>query len=292
MSTIEKDVLHRFLFEDCGVRGELVRLDATWQAVRDSRDYPAAVQRHLGEALAGVLLLAGTIKLHGALILQAQGKGPLRTLVAQATGERTVRGLARWDGEVPGEGLETAMGGGRLVMTIQPEHAEGYQGVVPLEGETLAEVLGFYFRQSEQLPTGLWLASSGSAVAGLLLQQLPSQAPTREDWERLCTLAETLTEPELLELPATALLRRLFHEEDLRLFEAEPVAFRCRCSRSRIEQTLVALGPQQLGEYADADGSIEVTCEFCNRSYSFDIVDIEALFTRTGSTVPAPPTRQ
>ena len=279
MSIIEKDVIHRFVFEDCGVRGELVRLDATWQAVRECHDYPQAVQRHLGEALAGVLLLAGTIKLRGALILQAQGSGPLRTIVAQATGDRTVRGLARWEGEVDDDNLAAAMGEGRLVMTIQREQGEPYQGVVPLEGENLADVLGFYFRQSEQLPTGLWLSCTPGAAAGLLLQQLPSQGTEEPDWQRLCTLAETLTRAELLELPADQLLFRLFHEERLRLFDAEPVAFRCRCSRSRIERTLIAMGPAELDEYAEADGSVEVTCEFCNRSYAFDAVDLQALFT-------------
>ncbi len=286
MNSIEKDVIHRFIFEDCGVRGELVRLDATWRAVRECHDYPPPVQRHLGEALAGVLLLAETIKLRGTLIMQAQGDGPLRTLVAQATGDRSVRGLARWEGQVSQESLEKAMGNGRLVMTIQREQGEPYQGVVPLEGDSLAEVLGFYFRQSEQLPTGLWLSAGPGGAAGLLLQQLPSQGTEAPDWERLCTLAATISDSELLDLPAEQLLYRLFHEEALRLFEAEPVTFRCRCSRGRIEQTLIALGPAQLHEYAEEDGSIEVTCEFCNRRYDFDIVDIEALFAAGEGTHP------
>ncbi|MBK1700405.1 Hsp33 family molecular chaperone HslO [Thiococcus pfennigii] len=275
----DPDSLHRFLFEQAGVRGELAYLDASWRAVLAIHPYPLAVQDQLGQALAAVALLSATIKFEGSLILQVQGDGPLRTLVAQATDQRTVRGLARWTGEVPlGAGLTETFGAGRLVLTIERRGAEPYQGIVPLEGRDLAEAIGRYFSTSEQLPTRLWLEASPQRAAGMLLQRLPSAAGEVEDWERIGLLAGTLTRVELLGLPAEGLLHRLFHEEQVRLFESEPIAFRCGCSRQRIEDTLRALGQLEVERTAADQGGVAVTCEFCNREYRFDPVDIQQLF--------------
>jgi molecular chaperone Hsp33 len=273
------DSLHRFLFEHAGVRGELVYLDASWRAVLDIHTYPEPVRRQLGEALAAVLLLAGTIKFEGSLILQAQGEGPLRTLVAQATHRRTVRGLARWSSEVPENAqLGEVFGDGQLVLTIERQRGEPYQGIVPLEGENLAAALESYFSSSEQLDTRLWLTASGKRAAGLMLQRLPAEGGTDEDWERICLLAQTVTPPELAGLSCRDLLYRLFNEEDVRLFEAEPVAFRCGCSLQRIEDTLRALGEEEVRDILAERGAVEVDCEFCNRHYHLDPVDALKLF--------------
>ena len=275
----DTDALYRFLFEGSDVRGELVHLDASWRAVLGRHPYPERVRGHLGEALAAALLLTATLKLEGALILQVQGKGPLRTLVAQATHRRTVRGLARWDGEVPEGAVEAVFGDGQLVLTLEPDGGERYQGIVPLAGANLAEALESYFRTSEQLSTRLWLAAGPERAAGLLLQRLPGQqAPSDEDWTRLVTLADTLTAQELTALPTETLLHRLFHEEDLRLFEPEPVAFRCTCSRQRVEDTLRAMGREEVESLLQDQGEIAVGCEFCNRTYRWDLVDAGQLF--------------
>lgn len=276
----DPDSLHRFLFERAGVRGELVYLDASWRAVLGIHAYPLAVQEQLGQALAAVALLSATIKFQGSLILQIQGGGPLRTLVAQATDRRTVRGLARWQGEVPhGTDLAETFGEGRLVLTIERTGREPHQGIVPLLGQDLADALGRYFATSEQLATRLWLDASPQRAAGLLLQRLPGSAGGQdEDWTRIGLLAATLSRTELLGLPAGALLHRLFHEEEVRLFESEPIAFRCGCSRQRIEATLRVLGPAEIGQILAEQGAISVTCEFCNREYRFDSVDARQLF--------------
>jgi molecular chaperone Hsp33 len=273
------DSLHRFLFERAGVRGELVYLDASWRAILETHPYPDTVRRQLGEALAAVLLLAGTIKFEGSLILQAQGQGPLRTLVAQATHRRTVRGLALWKGEVPDKReLAEVFGEGRLVLTIDRVRGERYQGIVPLEGNQLAEALEYYFSTSEQLETRLWLAATGERAAGLLLQRLPTEGGAEEDWDRISLLGQTLTPDELVKLPPAELLYRLFNEESVRLFESEPVAFRCTCNRQRIEDTLRALGEDEVSSILDEEGAIEVDCEFCNRHYHLDRVDALKLF--------------
>ncbi|TVQ86904.1 MAG: Hsp33 family molecular chaperone HslO [Chromatiaceae bacterium] len=272
------DSLHRFILEGAGVRGELVQLQASWQAVLARHPYPVPVQRPLGEALAAVLLLAATLKFEGSLILQVQGDGPLRSIVAQATHRRTVRGLARWEGEVPAGALTDQVGSGLLVMTIDPAQGERYQGVVPVTGAHLGAAVEGWFANSEQLPTRLWFAVDAERVAGLLLQRIPAAVADADDWHRTTLLAGTVGARELLELPVANLLRRLFHEEDVRLFEPEPVAFRCGCSRGRIAATLRALGRGEIEAIIASEGAVAVTCEFCNRDYRFDAVDARELF--------------
>ena len=293
----DSDSLHRFLFEQSGIRGNLVRLDASWRAVLDAHHYPTAVREPLGEALAAVALLAATIKFDGSLIFQAQGSGPIRTLVAQATSSRTIRGLARWDGEVPVDGdLAARFGEGRVVLTIERGVGEPYQGIVPLAGQGIAEAIERYFGDSEQLPTRLQLSANAQRAAGLLLQRLPGETDdpqgrlgSSDDWTRVGLLAGTVSPQELTELAAQDLLHRLFHEDDLRLFDPEPVAFRCGCSRTRIEDMVRALGESEALSIVTEHGGIEVTCEFCNRQYRLDAVDTGQLFAKA-TRHEAPPT--
>lgn len=284
----DSDSLHRFIFERSRVRGELVRLDAAWQAVLERHPYPDAVKQPLGEALVSVLLLTATLKLEGSLILQIQGEGPIRTLVAQATHQHMIRGLARWEGEVAGGPLQQLFGNGQLVLTINPKGQQRYQGIVPLEGETIGAALASYFATSEQLPARFWLAVDERRAAGMMLQRLPGQSENADDWDRAVILADTVQRQELLQQSAPDLLRRLFHEETVRLFEPEPVAFRCNCSRTRIAERLQALGQEELNGIIAEQGAIDVTCEFCNRGYRFDAVDATSLFTGV-VTNPAPP---
>lgn len=286
----EYDSFSRFIFEDLGIRGELVRLDASWEAARRHRGYPPLVAAQLGQALAAAVLLSATVKFKGSLILQAQGSGPLSTLVAQATNNRCIRGLARWQGEVAGLTLNEIYGSGRLVLTIQNEGTEPYQGIVALEGRNLAEAIETYFSLSEQLATRLWLAADGQRAAGLFIQELPSHLGRAADWERIAFLADTVTGHELLHLPGQELLYRLFNEEKVRLFEPEPVVFRCTCSRERIENMLLALGRPEVQSVLEERDSLDVDCEFCNRHFHFDRVDVGALFARDLRT-PSPSIR-
>jgi molecular chaperone Hsp33 len=275
---LEEDSFRRFLFEDSGVRGEIVRLDNSWKSVLERHPYPNSVSTQLGQALAAVLLLSATIKFKGALILQAQSEGPLHTLVVQATDQRAVRGIAHWRGDVPVGPLPDVFGPGRLVFTIQNEGAEPYQAVIDLEGDTLASAIEQYFARSEQLATRLWLAADEHHAAGLFLQELPASHREPDDWTRVTMLADTVTDGELLTLPSARLLYRLFNEERVRLFEPEAVTFRCTCSRDRIERVLLAVGRSELEDILDKEKTIEVHCDFCNRLYQFDAVDIGSLF--------------
>ncbi len=273
-----QDQLHRFVFESLDIRGEIVQMDASWKAVLERYDYPAVVREQLGQAMAAVILLSATIKYDGSLILQAQGNGPLHTLVAQATRERTVRGLARWEGNPPAGDLATLYGSGQMMLTVINRGGDRYQGIVGLEGNNLAGALERYFSNSEQLASRFWLVANGERAAGLFLQQLPSEQERQEDWQRISMLAETVRPEELLDLPVQTLLHRLFHEEQVRLFEPEPVAFRCTCSRERIGDSLRAMGRAELLSILEEQGSIDVDCDFCNKHYRFDAVDMEQLF--------------
>jgi len=287
------DILQRFVFEHAPIRGEIVHLDATWRAVLERREYPLAVRDLLGEFMAAAALLTATLKFDGKLILQAQGKGPVKLLVVECTSERVMRALAQWDGEIEPRPLPELLGHGQLVMTIDPTKGkERYQGIVNLEGESVSQILEHYFQRSEQLDTRLWLAVNNYQAAGMLLQQLPhTQSGDPDAWERAVHLGSTLTHQELLALPVPELVHRLYHEEDIRLFSRKPVSFRCSCSRDRVARVLRMLGHNEVHDILTERGTIDVDCEFCGSHYEFDRVDAEQLFVSAVAT-PAPVTRQ
>jgi molecular chaperone Hsp33 len=295
---MDGDTVRRFMFEKFPVRGYVVHLDASWRALHENHDYPPVIRDTLGEAAAATVLLASTLKFEGLLTLQMQGPGPMHLLVSQATHRMAIRAVARWKGDVPATANLQALAGtdGHVTVTIEnPDRTSRYQGVVPLTGEGLSGCLQHYFERSEQLPTRLWLAATPQRAAGLLLQRLPSGARAEaeedeleaaagdEDWNRVLHLASTLTADELVKLPGSELLRRLFHEEDVRMFDANPVFFQCTCSRDRVAGILRSLGEPEVRSVVEEQGSVEVRCEFCNRAYRFDAVDAATLFT------PPPP---
>jgi molecular chaperone Hsp33 len=273
------------------VRGEIAHLDATWRAVLERHDYPESLRVAMGELMAAAALLSATLKFTGSLIMQVQGSGPVKLIVVECTSDQTMRATAKWDGELPAGNFRELVGDGRFVITIAPEDAkQTYQGIVALEGDTVAEVLEHYMTASEQLETRLWLASDARQAAGMLLQRVPGPAGTDPDaWNRAVKLTETVTSQELLKLPAREIIRRLYHAEDIRVFEARLVSFRCSCSRERVVNMLRLLGHQEVQSILDERGNVEVNCEFCNRRYDFDPVDAEQVFaadvvTRVGST--------
>jgi molecular chaperone Hsp33 len=290
--TDRHDSLYRFLFDGSCVRGELVHLDHTWRALLTRQDYPPAVRRLLGEAAATTALLAATIKFDGSLILQAHGAGPVKLLVVECSGRGTLRGLARWRGDVEGGDLAELLGAGRLVMTIDPgEDSDRYQGIVALEGDSLSQCVHAYFDRSEQLPTRLWLAVDENRAAGLLVQEMPSSGPLDDAdmWNRVTTLAQTVTPHELLELAPHQLLLRLFHEERVRVFKPRRLRFECRCSRDRVAAMLAGLGRDELESILRDEHQVGVDCEYCGESYRFDAVDVEQLFSDApGADTPSP----
>jgi molecular chaperone Hsp33 len=287
------DSLQRFLFEGAPVRGELVHLDATWRAVLERHDYPAPMRLVLGELMAAAALLSATLKFDGSLILQIQGNGAARLIVVEITSDHTMRATAKWDGDLAALGFREMVGDGRFAITIAPREAaqQTYQGIVALEGDSVAQVLEHYMSASEQLETRLWLVADATHAAGLMLQRLPGESGGDPDaWNRAVKLSETITPQELLALPARQIIRRLFHQEDIRVFDARLVSFRCSCSRERVVNMLRLLGRDEVRSILRERGRVEVDCEFCNRHYELDSVDAEQIFAAEVVT-PAGATR-
>ncbi|MCX8005810.1 MAG: Hsp33 family molecular chaperone HslO [Burkholderiaceae bacterium] len=294
------DRLLKFLFADAPVRGEIVRLDAAWQRMVELHGYPAPVTRLLGELTAAAALLAANLKFDGTLILQILGDGPVRLLVVECASDLRLRATAKLRDGVsigPQAGLRELVnvhGQGRCALMLEMANAapgqQPYQGIVSLEGETVAQVLQNYLRQSEQLDSRLWLAADDSRCGGLLLQKLPREggrATQDEDaWERAGALAATVSDAELLTLAPATLARRLFWQERLEPYAPLSPRFECRCSRERIGRMLLSLGRAEVEAIVAELGAVEVTCDFCNARQRFDAVDVAQLFT-TGSTAAA-----
>lgn len=297
----DRDCLHRFLFEHYPIRGHIVHLDASWRALLEHREYPNVIRDTLGEALAASVLLAATLKFEGTLSLQLQGQGSMHLMLAQCSDALGVRAVARYR-EAEQEQVEyerdlaALSGKGNLTVTLENEDlSQRYQGIVPLTGASMADCLRSYFESSEQLPTRLWLHADAKGASGLLLQRLSNDsvknravgsplhvadpAEIADAWQRVQLLGDTLKPEELQTLSDRNLLRRLFAEDDVRLFESAPVFFRCRCSRERVTGMLRALGAEEVRSVLAEQGHVEVRCDFCNRAYRFDAVDIEQLFS-------------
>lgn len=277
------DSLQRFVFVNSPVRGEIVHLNASYDAILERHPYPLVVRKLLGETLAAAVLLSATLKYSGSLTLQVHGQGQVSLLVAQADHQGRIRGLADWNGEVLDGAFANIMAKGQLAITIDlGEEGQRYQGIVELHGESLAQALENYFAKSEQLPTFIYLASDEQSVAGMLLQTLPGTYDRDPGiaWEHLTHLSRTLTAAEILHLTNQEILARLFHEEDIQLFDSEPVHFYCRCDRDRMERAILTMGQEEARQLVAEKKIITVTCEFCNRHLDFDVVDVENIFRK------------
>lgn len=287
---VQPDTLHRFVFEDSPVRGNLVHLDETFLEALAFQHLPHGLKSALGELMAASSLLAATLKMQGSLILQLQSKGALKILVVECTSEFKLRATAKWQGEISDtQSLFEVIENGQCMITLDPKDGnQAYQGIVPLEGTSLSAILENYMLRSEQIDTRIWLTSDGETASGMLIQKLPdavnqaeiSQEKVEENletWQRISHLASTFTAKELSELSTETLLSRLFFEESIRLFEATDTTFSCSCSRDNVANMLKMLGADEIRNVIEERGNIEVHCDFCNAHYAFDPVDAEAL---------------
>ncbi|WP_122220880.1 Hsp33 family molecular chaperone HslO [Pseudomonas syringae group genomosp. 3] len=289
------DFTQRFIFDESDVRGELVALERSYAEVLAKHAYPEPVAQLLGELMAAAALLVGTLKFDGLLILQARSSGAVPLLMVECSSERELRGIARYDEALitPDAGLQDLMPDGSLALTVDPRQGKRYQGIVALDGVDLSESLSNYFVMSEQLGTRFWLKADGHRARGLLLQQLPAAEisdPEERDanWEHVITLASTLTAEEMLSLDNPTILHRLYHEDPVRLFDIQPICFRCSCSRERSANALVSLGLEDAQQLViEHNGSIEIDCQFCNERYLFDATDVAQLFAGGGVDSPS-----
>ncbi|HQR55939.1 MAG TPA: Hsp33 family molecular chaperone HslO [Burkholderiaceae bacterium] len=299
------DRLLKFMFRGAPVRGELVRVADAWREMTAHHQYPAPVKRLLGEMVAAAALLASNIKFNGALVMQVHGDGPVKLLVVECQPDLSMRATAKFSEQAVASGatmreLINRTGRGRFAITLDPrDPAPGqqpYQGIVPLDGDTMADVLENYMRQSEQLETRLVLAADEDVSAGLLLQRLPDTGGTageidEDAWDRVTTLGATLSAEELLRLSPENLARRLYSQEVLDHQATLAPRFACRCSRERIGRMLVSLGREEVDSIIAELATVTVTCDFCGRQYAFDVVDAAQLFA-SGETIEADSTRQ
>ncbi len=277
------DTSQRFIFEHADVRGEIVRLRHSYATAISGKHYPDAVAQLLGQFLAASALLSTTIKFDGRLVLQVRSEGELAVIMAECTSTGELRGIARYAETPTATAFGALLRNGTLVITIDSRKGEPYQGIVALEGESLAQSLQAYFQQSEQLGTVFYFAVDRNTVAGLMLQQLPAQlqrdAEARAShWEHFSTLARTLTAEELLQLPNAEILHRLYHQEELRVFPPRELVFKCSCSRERTARALAALGREEIDSLVAEKGGVEISCEFCGTEYNFGPGEVSLLF--------------
>ncbi len=285
------DTLHRFIFDDTDVRGNVVHLSKTFNEVLQHHQYPATIRHMLGELMAASALLIATLKIEGgALVLQIQGKGAIQLLVvecklasgAEIISMRATATIAENTGDSDLAHLSFAelVGAGHFAITLDPQNgSQAYQGIVPIEGKTIAEILQNYMQRSEQIDTRIWLASNDHTAAGMLLQKLPqTNSEDKDAWNRLIHLADTVEQQELLSEDSRTLLFKLFNQENVRVFKAQHVQFNCSCSQHSVGNMLKLLGRDEAQSILDEHGKIEVNCSFCNQQYTFDSIDIKQLF--------------
>jgi molecular chaperone Hsp33 len=305
------DTLQKFMFENTAVRGELVDVSETWKHVQARREYPAAVKTILGEMLSAAALLSANLKFNGAIVMQIHGDGPLRLLVVECDSDLNMRATAKLaDSAVIADDatltqLVNQNGSGRFVITLDPKDKlpgqQAYQGIVPLDGESVATVIENYMMRSEQLDTRLWLAADGNVSRGLLLQKLPGEGGIKsasgeemEPWDRSVMLASTLRTEELLSTDIETVMRRLFWEEDIRIFDPKHPHFLCSCTREKVGSMLKMLGQAEVETALEEMGKLAIDCDFCGQHYEFDPVDCAQLFVSEApveTLIPASPSK-
>ena len=283
----EKDVLHRFIFDKLPVRGEFIQLQESYQAIIKQHNYPEPLRQLLGEALCVAALLSAVIKFDGRLTVQFRGKGALKLLLAQCNNDFHLRALAKWEGDLTYQDLMQSFEEGVLVIMLDsgPQKTR-YQGIVAWEGNSLTKSIEGYFRDSEQLATKLWISVTDESAAGLMLQIVPTEtklAGIDEDvikphWMHINQLTEKLNTDDLHHTHYETILRNLYPEEDIRVFDPVNVMFNCTCNRKKCQDAILIIGKDEADAELENKQSIVVTCDFCNKEYIFDRVDVAKIF--------------
>ncbi len=298
------DQLKRYILPDYQIRTQIVHLDDTWRNGLHHQNLPSNVKQLIGELIAATTLLAANIKFNGSLILQIQGDGPIPLMVAECSANLSVRATAslKEGVNIPDttnlQKLMNQTGNGRFAVILDPkdktEGMQAYQGVVPLEGPSIAQALEHYMLSSEQLDTKLWLAANNERCAGLLLQRLPNHGGHNEDndtstdtnlsdtqkqfWDNMLPLFDTLDSKELLETSPDTLMHRFFWQDQVRALGEQHVTWHCPCSRERVQDMLKMLGKSEIDSIIEEKGEVNVACNFCGKPYTFDVIDCTSLF--------------
>lgn len=298
------DFVLPFQIEASRLRGRVVKLGPAIDEILTRHDYPPTVARFLAETATLAVLLASMLKYEGIFTLQTKGDGPIRLMVADVTSVGDVRAYAQFDPEALAKAerdvdiapAAALLGKGYIAFTVdQGQDTDRYQGIVELYGKTLTDCVQHYFRQSEQIDTGLTVSVDREVnpdgtpgqwrTGGIMIQRLPQEqglvaSDKEDDWRRAMVLMASVTGDELLstDLAASDLLYRLFHEDGVRIYEGHALRFGCRCSRERVENMLRSLPREEVQELKIDDGRVEVTCQFCSTDYHFTDADLDRVY--------------
>ena len=283
------DTITPFGFESLPVRGALVHLSRSWRRMQRDHDYDALVTETLGHAAAATGLVAQSLKFDGAVTLQIIGGEALQMLVMQCTSDFYLRGMAAIAEGSAAHDFAQLTRGAQCAVTVDAGNRP-YQGIVEIGDVSLSASLEHYFHRSMQVPTHIVLVADAGVAGGILLQQVPGETMDDDDWNRLRFLVQTLSSSDFDGEAGLELIGKLFAEDDVRVYEPQPVDFRCRCSAARTEDVLRMLGEAEARQALAEQDRIEVICEYCGRRRHFDAVDIERLFS--DNVVPAPDSLQ
>ncbi|MCH9637899.1 MAG: Hsp33 family molecular chaperone HslO [Betaproteobacteria bacterium] len=279
--------IQRFLLDDLNIRGAIVHLDSVWQQMLQDRDYPMPVMEVLGEISAIALLMSNNLKQTGCLTIQLNGNGPVSMLVIDCNETLHLRAMAKCEQHIEPLPVLDLLGNGQLVLTLNmPSMKESYQSIVSLDGNNIAGIFEHYFKQSEQLPSRLFITTSSDAVLGILLQKLPTADQQDPDgWTRAEALAATIFDQSLFERTAEEILTHLFLEETIRIFDAQTVQYGCHEDPAKIYALLRSLGREEVDSILQEFGEVVINDDICNREYRFDALMIDAVFKEASPTV-------
>lgn len=286
MQNPQADISVPFILPLFSARGRLLRLEDVSTNIIEQHNYPFPIAKTLADILSTSAALAGLLKYEGIFSLQTKSQGPIQLLVVDMTHTGNMRGYAQYQKDQihKGDTFSKLFGEGYLVFTVdQGKKVEQYQGIVELHRESLASAIEHYFEQSEQLKTKIFIASHKSEnqkwrSSALLLQQLPTEEVNEESWNHMEALLGTISNQELLDfsMPYETLLYQLFHEGGIVTYESSPIQAKCRCSREKVETFLHGLSQEEL-EGLFENGQLQITCEFCNHTYTFSRKDLTTL---------------
>lgn len=283
------NVLNRYLFTDAHARGELVQLSSSFESIIKNHNYPAGVEKLLGELLTATCLLTATLKFEGDITVQLQGDGPVGYMSVSGNNNQQMRGIAKMTEQTSADTLQGLIGKGTMIITIRPSVGEAYQGVVALDKDNLADCLAHYFEVSEQIPTKIWLFSDTEQhkAAGALVQLLPdgdgsveNKEKQQSDYEHLCQLTNTIKSDEIFSLEAEALLYRLYHQEKVNIFDPQPVSYVCGCSEDKCLAAISQIEPSEIKAIIAEQGKISMTCDYCITTYDFDELSLQSFISK------------
>lgn len=276
------NAIQRFILEDLNIRGVIVCLDSVWKEMQTGRTYAETARNILGEICATTLLLGQNLKQTGRLTIQLRGNGPISMLVMDCNDQLHVRGMVKSDENIEHKPVPELFGHGQLVLTLDmPSMRDTYQSIVPLKGNTVSKIFEYYLKQSDQLPSKIFLSTSKNAIVGILLQKLPIPGQQNDDdWTRINMLASTVRDTALFHLPTKDVLTRLFSADTIRIFDQEIVHYGCYEDLNKIHSMLRSLGRNEVDAILSEHGAVCITDDICNREYRFDAIAIEQIFSK------------